>query len=180
MAVRRSSITVRRPLSIFALIGFFSSLFVHLTTFFGIDPSKHVPWVWVLHVGIFVAFIPMVLVQGWAPKKDFWNKLFASMPRWAGYAIKAFFAYAVINFVLFLVLSRGGVPEVRDGKYVLQGKGWVQELSENEYEWQNAYTVRGFSGHWMIFYLVSALVLWYRPESTLHTPRDSGQPRRSV
>ena len=181
MAVRRNSIAVRRPLSIFALIGFFSSLFVHLTTFFGIDPSKHVPWVWVLHVGIFVAFIPMVLVQGWAPKNDFRNKMFASIPRWAGYALKFFCAYAAINFILFLMLSRGGgVPEVHDGKHVLQGKGWVQELSEKEYEWQKAYAVRGFSGHWMIFYLLPALVLWYRPESDLQIPRDSGHPRRSV
>jgi len=88
------------------------------------------------------------------------------MPRWARYTIKAFFAYAIINFALFFFLSRDGVPDVRDGKYVLHNHGQVvRELSENEYEWQKAYVIRGFSGHWMVFYLVSAIVFWYRGKS---------------
>jgi hypothetical protein len=149
-----------------ALTGFFASLFVHLTTFFGIDPSKRIPWVWVLHVGIFICFIPMLFVQRLAPGKDFWSKIFAAMPRWARYTIKAFFAYAMINFALFYFLSKGGVPGVRDGKYVLQNHGEViRELSENEYELQKAYVLRGFSGHWMVFYLLPAIVFWYRNES---------------
>ena len=157
---------MRRAFSIFALTGFFISLLVHLTTFFGIDPSKHAPWVWVLHLGIFAVFLPMIFVQGVAPKKDFWNKIFAVIPRWARYTIKAFFAYGIINFALFFFLSKGGVPEVRDGKYVLHNHGQViRELSENEYDWQKAYIVRGFSGHWMVFYLVPAMVFWYRGES---------------
>jgi hypothetical protein len=156
---------LRRALSIFAITGFFSSLLVHLSTFWGIDPAKHVPWVWVLHLGIFVVFIPMIMGQGSAPKKEFWNKTFAAIPRWASYTIKAFFAYAIINFALFFFLSEGGVPDVRDGKYVLHNHGHViRELSENEYEWQKAYVVRGFSGHWMIFYMVPAIVFWYRRE----------------
>jgi hypothetical protein len=121
--------------------------------------------VWVLHLGIFVVFIPMLFVQGLAPKKDFWNKIFAAMPRWARYTIKAFLAYAVINFALFFFLSKGGVPDERDGKYVLHNHGQViRELSEHEYELQKAYVIRGFSGHWMIFYLLPALVFWYRDE----------------
>jgi len=145
------------------LTGFFSSLFVHLSTFFGIDLSKHVPWVWVLHLGIFVVFIPMVFVQGLESRKDFWNKIFAAIPRWGRYTIKAFFAYAVINFAMFFFLSKGGVPDVRDGKYVLHNHGQViRELSEDEYEWQKAYVLRGFSGHWMVFYLIAAIVFWYR------------------
>ena len=157
---------MRRALSIVALTGFFLSLFVHFITFFGIDPAKHVPWVWVLHLGIFVVFIPMLFVQGLTPRRDFWSKIFAVMPRWARYTIKAFFAYAIINFALFFFLSKGGVPDVRDGKYVLHNHGQViRELSEDEYELQKAYVVRGFSGHWMVFYLAPALVFWYRRTS---------------
>jgi hypothetical protein len=108
----------------------------------------------------------MLFVQGLKPKKDFWREIFAAMPRWGRYTIKAFFAYAIINFALFIFLSRGGVPDVRDGKYVLHNHGQVvRELSENEYEWQKAYVIRGFSGHWMVFYLVSAIVFWYRGKS---------------
>jgi len=144
------------------LIGFFLSLFVHLVTFFGIDPAKHVPWVWVLHLGIFVVFVPMVLMQGSSLRKDLWNDLFAAVPRWARYAIKGFFAYAVINFALFMFLSEGGVPGERDGQYVLRNHGQIiRELSESEYERQKAYVMRGFSGHWMVFYLMPVLVFWY-------------------
>jgi len=158
---------MRRAFSIFAFTGFFISLIVHLTTFFGIDPAKHVPWVWVLHLGIFIVFIPMLFVQGLKRKKDFWPKFLASMPRLAQYTIKAFFVYAAINFALFFFLSKGGVPDVRDGKYVLHSHGNViRELSEEEYEWQKAYVVRGFSGHWMIFYLVPALYFWYRRDES--------------
>lgn len=157
---------LRRAFCVFALVGFLSSLVVHLSTFFGIDPSKHVPSVWTLHLGIFVVFVPMLFLQRLGPKKDFWRKIFAPMPRWARYTIKAFFAYAIINFALFFYLSQGGVPDVRDGKYVLHNHGQViRELSEDEYELQQAYVIRGFSGHWMIFYLVPALVFWYSGKS---------------
>ena len=156
---------MRRAFSIFAFTGFFISLIVHLTTFFGIDPAKHVPWVWVLHLGIIIVFIPMLLVQGLMPKKDFWSKFLATMPRWVRYTVKAFFAYAIVNFALFFFLSKGGVPDVRDGKYVLHNHGNViRELTEDEYHLQNAYVVRGFSGHWMIFYLIAALGFLYRKD----------------
>jgi hypothetical protein len=64
----------------------------------------------------------------------------------------AFAAYALVNFAVFIVLSEGGGPHERDGKYVLQEHGTVlRELSEAEYHQQRAYVVRGFSGHWMLF-----------------------------
>lgn len=159
--------TLKRVFSITAFIGFCISLLVHLTTFLGINPARHIPWVWGLHVGIFVVFIPMIFAQGLTPKKDFWPKMFARTPRWARYLTKAFFAYALINFALFFVLSEGGVPQERDGKYVLHNHGNViRELSEAEYERQNAYVLRGFSGHWMVFYLMPSLFFWYRKEET--------------
>ena len=108
-------------------------------------------------------FIPMLFAQGFTSKKDFWGKFLAPMPIWARYVVKAFLAYALINFALFLFLSKGGVPEVREGKYVLHNHGAViRELSEDEYELQQAYVLRGFSGHWMVFYLIPALYFWYR------------------
>lgn len=150
---------MRRALSIFAFIGFCLSLFVHLITFVGIDPAKHVPFVWVLHIGMFVGFVPMVFAQGFPPKNDFWKKLMSNLPRWQRYMVKGLFAYAAINFVLFLYLSQGGgVAEEKEGKYVLRNHGTViRELSADEFEQQNAYIVRGFSGHWMVFYIVPAI-----------------------
>jgi hypothetical protein len=118
------------------------------------------PFEWGLHLGIFVVFIPMAIYQRRNPGKDHWRTFDDAMPRWARYAVIGFFAYALINFALFFLLSEGGVPAVRDGKYVLHNHGKViRELSEDEYELQKAYVLRGFSGHWMVFYLVPALSL---------------------
>ena len=154
---------MKRALSIVAFAGFFASLLVHLITFLGIDPSKHMPFVWGLHLGIFVVFIPMAIYQRRTRRNENWRASLDVTPRWAQYAVMAFLAYALINFALFFFLSEGGVPSVRDGKYVLHNHGKVvRELSEDEYELQKAYVLRGFSGHWMIFYLVPALFFSFR------------------
>lgn len=159
---------MKRVLAIIAFVGFFLSLMVHLTTFLGIDPSKRAPFVWGLHVGIFIVFIPMLIYQRSEPKGYNFGAFMASMPNLARYAIVGLFVYAVLNFALFFLLSEGGVPHERDGKYVLDNHGAViRELSEEEYELQKAYIVRGFSGHWMVFYLVPALLLWPRREEDL-------------
>lgn len=149
----------------FAFAGFCLSLLVHLTTFLGIDPARRVPFVWALHIGIFVSFVPMVLAQQSPRRGDFWQKLMSRLPTWQRYAVKGLFAYTVINFALFFYLSSGATPQERDGKYVLLNHGTlIRELSADEYERQNAYIVRGFSGHWMIFYLVPAL--YFLPRKT--------------
>ena len=149
--------------SIFAVCGFFASLLTHLTTFFGINPAKYVPWVWVLHLGIFIAMIPLLIAQ--RRKKAFRQDMLAALPHWARYAITGFFAYAFLNFALFFFLSEGGSSAIRDGKYVLHSHGQIiRELSEQEYELQRAYELRGFSGHWMLFYLLPAVYSLYRKD----------------
>ncbi|HEV7684183.1 MAG TPA: hypothetical protein VGO68_18855 [Pyrinomonadaceae bacterium] len=160
---------MRRALGIFACAGFCLSLIVHLTTFLGVDPAKHVPFVWALHVGIFIGFVPMIFAQGIPPKKDFWEQLMSRLPRWQRYAVKGLFAYAIINFALFFYLSEGGTPDIRDDKYVLHSHGTlIRELSADEYEWQNAYIARGFSGHWMVFYLIPAIYFLQRKPGGSH------------
>ena len=150
---------MRTFFSIFAWVGFLASLLVHSLTFFGVYAGDYVPWVWVLHIGCFVALIPLF-------KKNLWRDVLASMPRWATSLAVLLMVYAVVNFFLSFVLSEGGAnPDVWDGKYVLQSHGkLVRELSEREYHLQLAYQLRGFSGHWMIFYLLPALFSWYRTD----------------
>jgi uncharacterized membrane protein len=161
LTLRRSRIKftnrVRTFFSIFAWTGFLASILVHSVTFRGINAADYVPWVWVLHVGCFIAIIPLV-------RKDVWRDVVAVVPRWAQAMIVFFMAYAVINFVLSFVLSEGGAnPDIWDGRYVLQSHGkLVRELSEREYHLQLAYVLRGFSGHWMLFYFLPGIYSWYR------------------
>jgi len=141
--------------SAFTLTGLFASVLVHLLTFLGISAAEYVPWVWVLHLGIFVAIIPLIGMR---------DELTAAPP-WARTVVAIAAVYAVVNFLLFLLLVRGGSPGVVDGKYVLSSHGHViRELSEQEYHRQQACVLRGFSGHWMIFYLSPALYWWYRKD----------------
>lgn len=111
--------------SVFAWAGFFAALLVHSITFWGISAADYVPWVWVLHVGCFVAIIPLI-------RKDIWRDVVAVVPPWAKILAVFFMAYAMINFVLSFALSEGGAnPDIWDGKYVLQSHGnLVRELSE--------------------------------------------------
>ena len=145
--------------SIFAFVGFFCSVLVHFATYFGINLSENMPWVWLLHVGIFIAIIPLI-------KKDLWRDLFQRLPLWAKTLVVVLGVYAIFNFLLFLALSQGGSPQVRDGAYVLASHGTViRELSEAEYRAQERYALRGVSGHWMIFYILPALFSWYRKDA---------------
>ena len=154
---------VRQALTIFAIIGFVASLLTHLTTFFGVSVAQYFPWIWILHIGIFIVMIPVVISQ--RNRSGSWERMLTLLPNWGKVALPIFFVYALINFALFLFLSQSGVPAIRDGKFVLASHGHVvRELSKQEYEQQEAYVLRGFSGHWMIFYLVPALHGLYREE----------------
>jgi hypothetical protein len=137
-------VSLRTIFSIFAFIGFYASLLTHVTTFFGFNPAEYV--------------LPLI-------GKDLWRKLFIPCPRWARYTIIAFAAYAPINFFIFFALSKGGSVDIRDGMCVLHNHGTViKVLIEQECQRQQAYVLRGFSGHWMIFYLLPALHSWYRKD----------------
>ena len=96
----------------------------------------------VLHVGIFVVWIPTVLVANRftrnASRKDFWKVALRGCPSWMKYMTYAFFGYALLNFLIFImVLPKAG------------GTGPMPPQ-----------VVRGFSGHWMAFYSAALAVLY--------------------
>jgi hypothetical protein len=150
---------VHRLLGILSAISFTLALVVHGLTFAHIDIMETIPAVWVLHVGIFVVFVPLVFSARRLSGADQKYRDFQSLfPEWANTLITVVFIYAIVNFVVFMFLSHGGVPAIRDGQFILHSHGkLVRVLTEKEYHVQRAYVVRGFSGHWLVFYLVPAL-----------------------
>lgn len=57
--------------------------------------------------------------------------------------------------------SQPGSPEIQDGQYILQNHGkLIRTITEQEYHHYKANEVRGFSGHWLIFYGFSAALLY--------------------
>ena len=48
----------------FAITGFILGLIVHIIAIAGIDIADNFPFIWLLHVGIFVVWIPVVIKFG--------------------------------------------------------------------------------------------------------------------
>ena len=139
-----------------ALLGFLLSLAAHVAALAGVDVAARIPWVWGLNVGIVAVLLPVVmstrkLVNGRLSLATL-RPLF---PPWVLVLGAAVFAYAVVNFALFMFGAHGGSPEIRDGRFVLQDHGrLIRELSAAEYTALQANEVRGFSGHWLLFYFM--------------------------
>ena len=129
-------------LSALAGIGLVLSLVVHVASLAGVALFGHNAFA--LHVGIFVVWIPTVLVAHRYARdfksKDFWKAALRGCPSWMKATTYGFFAYALVNFAYFFVTTglmrsnQSGVPE--------------------------AATLRGFSGHWMAFYSAAMSVLY--------------------
>lgn len=93
----------------------------------------------ILHFGIFIVWLPAVLCL----KKEAGNSIpeffnyFKAMPApvWLKIIAIACFVYAIVNFLLFMA------P--------------FQASPENDPD-----IIRGFSGHWMAFYGMAALILY--------------------
>ena len=125
------------PFMYVALAGFIASLIAHIAGYIGIEkPFGFDPWP--LHVGIFIVWLPAVLVAQRLsrdfPQKDMWKATLRGCPSWMRKGLYVLFGYAFLSFFLFITL---------DSK------------SGNE-----ASNVRGFSGHWLIFYFAAYAILY--------------------
>jgi hypothetical protein len=96
-----------------------------------------------LHLGALVIWVPAVIVsremtKGLERKQDYWKVALKYAPDWMRYMVYGFGAYAMVNFILFMMSSppshMGGDPP--------------------------ASVWRGFSGHWMVFYSAAMAILY--------------------
>ncbi len=145
--------------------GLLSSILVHLSTFLGINIQSVFPQIWLFHILIFAVWIPIVLLHRnfWKKNKikNLWKSMTAHAPRWMKIMTLLIFIYAFFNFFFTIfVLNKGGMPAEIDGQKVLQDHGRIiSELTDEQYEKHQAFNVRTFSGHWIIFYAVGMTVL---------------------
>jgi hypothetical protein len=146
-----------------AALGLTASVVVHALAVLGHPVQDVVPGVWGLHLGIFVVGLPTVFVLR---KKRDSNDPFAFMrglPSWAVVLLVSLVVYAFINMSITFPSLIDGSAVVNDGQYVLVNKGAViRPLTEDEFVRGRALMLRGFSGHWMVFYWVAAATLLLR------------------
>ena len=121
-------------------IGFLASLWVHLIALTGHTPKPE-SLLWIMHLGVFVVFIPAILVTirrvGSSGRKNYWKLALSGTPDWMRYLVYAATGYAVLNFVFI----SGSLPSSGS-------KGMTAE------------TWRLFSGHWIAFYCASFALLY--------------------
>lgn len=155
----------------FATLGWILSLVVHLFSVAHIDVQDQYPFVPILHIGIFVAWLPAVLLLVKNKKKSgiqeesanpitFFKDIFKETPVWLIIIAAGCFIYAFINFILYMN-SMGGVVDIIGGQYVIHNHGnIIKELTEQEYHYYRAEELRGFSGHWLAFYGMAMAILY--------------------
>jgi hypothetical protein len=127
-----------RLVATLAFLGFTASLICHILGWLRINiPGGET--IFILHIAIFAFWVPLVILatKTMPPdsKKGNFEHLLAELPRWARHAFTAIFIYMFFNFAFFLFAApkfpRNALPQ-----YVL---------------------LRGFSGHWMMFYSAATL-----------------------
>jgi hypothetical protein len=138
------------PFMLLAALGFVLSVAAHLLALMGIQiPGGGL--VWGLHIGIFVVWIPAIFVSMQATRlgnrREFWKIALAGCPPWTRYALYVLFGYAILNFILFI----GAAP------------AHPQQFGDTP----PPSVLRGFSGHWMVFYAVAFAILYSR----IHAPQ---------
>jgi hypothetical protein len=165
----------RRYLNIFAIFSgllFAASLGVHIASYVysaGMSMSS----TWYIHVLLFIPFGYMVvrssLHQNHSLIKDE-NTSFDKFEKTTSRIIRkykqipaiirpiilfigiALVLYLPFNFFIGMAHLGHGGPDYSDGRYFLSSQGkYVRDLTKEEYIQYQAYEVRLFSGHWMLF-----------------------------
>jgi hypothetical protein len=123
---------------ILALLGFIAAVAAHIAGYLGIDrPFGLNPWP--LHVGIFVVWLPAVMVAQRLskdfPQKEMWKATLRGCPPWMRKVFYVLFAYMFVSFFAFMILqTKSGDDESQ--------------------------VIRGFSGHWILFYYSAYAILY--------------------
>jgi hypothetical protein len=154
--------------SAYGVVGLLLAAAVHASTFAPVPLNPDHPLFWLLHVGIFpLFFLMMWRLRAWSEQRRGllglptarlrWRELLSYLPAWAIGLAVLLFVYAGVNFM-------SAMPHLSAG--ASGGSGVISPE-------QARYTVRAFSGHWMIFYAVPTLFFLFVPASA--RPEDSRQ-----
>lgn len=167
-----------------------ASLCYHLSTFItrSLVPA---PVFGILHVATIAIFITMILSHQahsrLQPKvaqsglfgnlraasrqsRDFQARVLSLVPPAARLLCVAIFAYAGVNFGLFLLQVDGSTAQI-DGQHYLHNHGVkIRDITVAEAQRHRRLVTRGFSGHWLLFSTLPA-VYFYFVERSLRDPR---------
>lgn len=151
-----------------ALALFGIAFMIHVLSVVNVPVQEYIPFVWGLHLGVFVVFFPaiifLIIDSGGFDNKQTRSeraaknrkkilKLFQTAPRWLSVLVVVVFIYAIMNMFLFMSSQLGG-PDIINGEIILK------KIDKAEYLFYRTNELRGFSGHWLVFFGISALTLY--------------------
>jgi len=139
-----------------AMLGLIASLVVHVAAYFSVRVLAETETVYVLHI-LCLALCFLTFPFSRRLEKLWGRRSGTDNSRWKGRRVlHVLGGYALINFVLFLTICLvKGEMRVweKDGKYYRKGSSIEEyEMTREAYVNHKLREVRGFSGHWMLFF----------------------------
>ena len=149
---------MRKIIAALAVPGLIAGIYIFVASFFGLTMNKLGGRAFLLHLGIFVLFIPLVIADRWSKGVD----PFRGKPRWVLRSMLGLFLWFVVVFFSFLALSHAAMPDIINGEYVLNSHGKiVGHISERDYLFLKAWELRLFASGWMLAYFAAMMHWWY-------------------
>ncbi len=149
----------------FASVSWSVAFIVFLLSVLKIDVQSRIPFIWILHVGIFVAWIPWVFKTS---KNKMQLKTNLSLiqkikrliiselaPTWLVILVILSYINFGGNFIWHMINFIGG-PEIEKGQFILASKGdFIKTITEKEYHYLRAEELKIFSSCWLLMYGVA-------------------------
>jgi hypothetical protein len=149
---------MRKVMAGLAVPGLIAGIYIFIASFFGLTMNKLGPKVFLLHLGIFPLFIPLVIVERWSKGVD----PYRGKPRWVLRSLQILFLLFIVVFFTFLALSHAASPEIVNGEFVLNNHGKiVGHISEREYFLLKGWELRLFASGWILFYYALMTMWWF-------------------
>jgi hypothetical protein len=149
--------------ALLAALGLLISIAANVSTFFGVEPMHRWPYIWLLHLGLFVVFIPSFSVQSQHGNQTpfRWRDVFGGVPGWMRWMLVSLALYAPVSGLAFaIVCGSGGPTKEADGTYAMTSHGRIlRTLTADEYHRASGYEFRFMSAWWIMFYSISLALL---------------------
>jgi len=149
---------MRKVVAIAAVPGLIASIYIFIASFLGLSMDNLGGKAFLLHLGIFALFIPLIFVDRWSNGVD----PFRGKPRWVLRSMQILFLLFVVVFFTLLALSHAASPEIINGEYVLKSHGtMVRHISERDYLFLKGWELRLFASGWILAYFATMMHWWF-------------------
>ncbi len=131
---------------------FLICLLLHFSTYFNPEFYLETQYAGVIHIATLALAVLTIVLRRADRRLDEDNFFASSTPGWLSSMCRILIFYALINFVLCIILLGGGRGRIRDGSYAMVDGGRViREISRMEWLRLKGIESRLFSGHWLAF-----------------------------